>query len=103
MQLFEEDWNFSALKSLALIDVVFSENMKHIFSTLVSLEYLTLFFHKNSMHNFDISCPRFVNLEIRTRYHHKNGIHTGYINVSAPKLHNFASVVSQIAKYDLGK
>lgn len=93
-KLVEKDWNFPALKSLTLHDVVFPWNMRDwdIFSALVSLQNLTLFFYKNSIPNCDISCPRLVNLEIRTRYHHKNGIHTGYINVSAPKVRNFTSV-----------
>ncbi|XP_074373075.1 uncharacterized protein LOC141713516 isoform X1 [Apium graveolens] len=91
-ELPERVWNLPALKSLELHDVRIPENMSDIFTALVSLENLTLYFEKVTLKDCFVPCPELVNLEIRSRYYQYNECFKSNIVVSAPKLRNFTSV-----------
>lgn len=99
-ELPEKVWNFPALKSLELRDVTFPKTMSHIFTALVSLQNLTLYFQKVALKDFFVPCPELVNLEIRSRFYQYSESFKSNILVSAPKLRNFTSVGIFTVKFE---
>lgn len=98
-------WDFPALLSLELNDVILPNNISDILCTLINLQNLTLDigFWKMRRDHF-ISCPRLVNLNISTIRCETHGF-----VVLAPKLSNFSSCgifpitfgVSKLKKVDI--
>lgn len=59
-------WDFPALLTLELDDVLFPHNMNELFSALVSLRNLTITFPKKFVQKYFIYCSQLVNLKIST-------------------------------------
>ncbi|XP_074347889.1 uncharacterized protein LOC141686739 isoform X1 [Apium graveolens] len=100
-ELPEKVWNFPNLKSLEFHDVTFPKNMSDIFTALVSLQNLTLYFKKVALKDFFVPCPELVNLEIRCRFYQYSESYKSNIVVSAPKLRNFTSVGIFTVKFEV--
>lgn len=84
----ETIWDFPALLSLVMHNVILPENVSDILSALVNLRNLTLSLKDSAVQRDHlISCPRLINLNIEIKCSLPHNI-----VILAPKLCNFSSV-----------
>ncbi|KAK1368843.1 hypothetical protein POM88_034935 [Heracleum sosnowskyi] len=84
-------WDFPALLTLTLDNIVFSDETSEFLIALVNLRKLTLFLRKNMMTDCYINCPQLMNLDINTCMNTISK-HPGKIIVLSHKICNFSSV-----------
>lgn len=89
--LSEKVWDFPALITLELLDVVFPDNVSDYFLALTSLRNLTIDYRLQSIGCCVISCYELVTLTIKVSKYNAD-LTTGKIVVLAPKLCNFNAI-----------